>query len=147
MNLAIAADHAGVDLKSALKASLEASGHTVMDYGTNSAESVDYPDYAAPVARAVASGEADRGILICGSGVGMSIAANKVRGVRAALGVSPEEVALIRQHNDANILTLGARFLDAAQAQELVRVFLETPFEGGRHTRRVEKVAALEQEL
>jgi ribose 5-phosphate isomerase B len=147
MKIAIAADHAGVELKRHLRERLEAAGHQVTDYGANTTESVDYPDYAAPVARAVASGAAERGILICGSGVGMSIAANKFRGVRAALGVSPEEVALTRQHNDANILTLGARFVAPATAEELVRVFLATPFEGGRHARRVEKLAALEQEL
>ena len=147
MKIAIAADHAGVELKRSLRERLEADGHQVTDYGPQTSESVDYPDYAAPVARAVASGQVDRGVLICGSGVGMSIAANKIRGVRAALGVNPEEVALTRQHNDANVLTLGARFLDAASAQQLVRVFLETPFEGGRHMRRVEKMAALEKEL
>ena len=116
------------------------------DFGTNSAESTDYPDYALRVAKAVASGTVERGVLVCGSGVGMSIAANKVRGVRAALGVTLEEVRLTRAHNNLNVLTLGARFTDPAKARELVRAFLETPFEGGRHERRVAKITQMEDE-
>ena len=121
---------------------LRQTGHEVCDFGTNSAESTDYPDYALRVAKAVASGTAERGVLVCGSGVGMSIAAtNKVRGVRAALGVTSEEVRLTRAHNNANVLTLGARFTDPAGAAELLQVFLETPFEGGRHERLRERIS------
>ena len=145
MKIAIGADHAGFKLKNELGDVLRQSGHEVCDFGTNSTEATDYPDYAVCVAKAVASGNAERGVLVCGSGVGMSIAANKVRGVRAALGVTPEEVRLTRGHNDLNVLTLGARFTDPAMARELMKVFLETPFEdGGRHARRVAKISQLE---
>ncbi len=147
MKIAIGADHAGFELKNQLRDRLRAGGHQVEDAGTHSADSTDYPDYAGAVGRAVASGQAERGILVCGSGVGMSIAANKIRGVRAALGVSREEVSLTRAHNDANVLALGARFLDGAVAGDLVDTFLSTAFEGGRHARRVAKIAGLEQEL
>jgi ribose 5-phosphate isomerase B len=147
MKIAIGADHGGFELKNQLRDALIASGHQVRDFGANSAESSDYPDYAGPVARAVADGTSERGILICGSGVGMAIAANKVRGVRAAVGMNPEAVQLTRQHNDANVLTLGERFTDPATAQALVKIFLETPFEAGRHERRVAKISELENEL
>src|SRR6185436_20081092 len=150
MRIALGADHAGFELKNELSDVLRQSGHEVCDFGTNSAESIDYPDYAAHVAKTVAAGKAERGVLVCSSGVGMSIAANKIRGIRAALGVSPEEVRVTRAHNDANVLTLGARFTDPALARELVRTFLETPFEdsgndGGRHARRVAKISDLEK--
>jgi ribose 5-phosphate isomerase B len=144
MKIAIGADHAGFELKNRLRDSLIAEGHDVRDVGTTSPESTDYPEFAARVGRAVAAGEVERGILVCGSGAGMSITANKVRGVRAALGVNEEGVRLIRQHNDANVLTLGARFTDAETARHLVHVFLETPFEGGRHERRVNGIASVE---
>ena len=146
MKIAIGADHAGFELKNQLGDVLRQSGHEVCDFGTNSAESTDYPDYAVPVAKAVASGTVERGVLICGSGVGMSIAANKVRGVRAALGSTLEEVRLTRAHNDANVLTLGARFTDPALARQLMQAFIETPFEGGRHERRVAKISQLENQ-
>lgn len=146
MKIAIGADHAGFELKNQLGDALRQTGHEVCDFGTNSAESTDYPDYAARVAKAVAGGTVERGVLVCGSGVGMSIAANKVPGVRAALGVTPEEVRLTRAHNDANVLTLGARFTELPLAQQLLQTFLETPFEGGRHARRVAKIAQLEDE-
>jgi len=146
MKIAIGADHAGFELKNQLGDALRQTGHDVCDFGTNSAESADYPDYAARVAKAVSSGTAERGVLVCGTGVGMSIAANKVSGVRAALGVTPEEVRLTRAHNDANVLTLGARFTELPLAQQLLQTFLETPFEGGRHARRVAKIAQLEDE-
>jgi len=146
MRIAIGADHAGFELKNQLGDALRQTGHDVCDFGTNSAESADYPDYAARVAKAVSSGTAERGVLVCGTGVGMSIAANKVSGVRAALGVTPEEVRLTRAHNDANVLTLGARFTELPLAQQLLQTFLETPFEGGRHARRVAKIAQLEDE-
>ncbi len=144
MKIAIGADHAGFLLKERLRDKLLRDGHHVVDYGTHSAESTDYPDYAEPVARDVASGEADRGVLICATGIGMSIAANKVPGVRAALGTSEEEVRLVRGHNDANILTLGGKFIDPAQAEKLLDVFLSAQFEGGRHARRVAKIGRME---
>jgi RpiB/LacA/LacB family sugar-phosphate isomerase len=145
MRIAIGADHAGFALKDQVRDALRDAGHEVIDVGTNSAESTDYPDYAGAVAHDVISGAADRGILVCSTGVGMSIAANKVDGIRAALAVSPEEVRLTRAHNDANIITIGARYTDPQKANEMVRVFLETPFEGGRHARRIEKIAQLEK--
>jgi RpiB/LacA/LacB family sugar-phosphate isomerase len=145
MRIAIAADHAGFALKEALRRRLASEGHELADFGAAGAESVDYPDFAAAVARDVAGGLSERGILICSTGVGMSIAANKLPGIRAALGTVPEEVRLTRAHNDANVLALGARFLDEPQAADLVRIFLSTPFEGGRHSRRIEKIAALER--
>jgi RpiB/LacA/LacB family sugar-phosphate isomerase len=144
MKIAIAADHAGFSLKERLREDLAREGHEVIDYGTNSADSVDYPDYAAAVGREVAAGRADRGILVCYTGVGMSIAANKVPGVRAALGTNPEEVRLTRAHNDANVLTLGAKFIEEPEAKTLADVFLTTEFEGGRHARRVAKIAGIE---
>jgi ribose 5-phosphate isomerase B len=144
MKVAIGADHAGFLLKEHLRLKLEHAGHQVLDEGTHSTESCDYPDFAAPVAHDVVEGRADRGILVCGTGVGMSIAANKVDGIRAALGTVPEEVRLARAHNDANILTLGARFIEEPAADALVDVFLDTAFDGGRHARRVAEIAALE---
>ena len=145
MKIALAADHAGFELKDILRSELEKAGHEVVDFGTDSAQSVDYPDYASKVAHAVADGMAERGILVCSTGVGMSMAANKVDGIRAALGTIPEEVELTRKHNDANVLTLGAKYLDTPQATELVDVFLATKFEGGRHARRVAKITELEK--
>lgn len=147
MNISIGADHAGFHLKDELRDALRAEGHQVVDYGTNGPESVDYPDFAAKVAGDVASGAAARGILVCSSGVGMSIAANKFRGVRAALGVNEDEVSLTRQHNNANVLAIGAKFTEPALAKRLVDTFLSTEFEGGRHERRVAKLEALEGNL
>jgi ribose 5-phosphate isomerase B len=146
MKISVGADHAGFALKEHIREVLTKAGHEVADLGTHSTESTDYPDYAAAVARAVASGASERGVLVCASGVGMSIAANKIAGVRAALGTNPEEVAFTRHHNDANVLTLGARFTEAALADELVRIFLETGFDGGRHERRVHKISLLERQ-
>ena len=145
MKIAIAADHAGFALKEKLRQRLAEEGHEVVDFGTDSADSCDYPDFAQPVAREVAEGRADRGILVCSTGIGMSIAANKVTGVRAAPAQSEDEVRLTREHNDANVLTLGARYLDEPQAAGLVEIFLHTEFQGGRHARRVAKIAQLEQ--
>lgn len=145
MTIAVGADHAGLALKDQLVEALRSAGHEVIDEGTHSAESTDYPDYAAAVGRAVAGGAAERGILVCSTGVGMSIAANKIPGVRAALAVNPEEVQLTRRHNDANVLAIGARYMDEPAAAELVNLFLETPFEGGRHQRRVDKITQLER--
>lgn len=123
---------------------LTGAGHEVVDFGTGSADSTDYPDYAALVGTAVASGEVARGLLVCSTGVGMSIAANKVPGIRAALAMNEDEVRLTRAHNDANVLTLGARYLDAGAAFGLIQVFLSTQFEAGRHSRRLGKIAGLE---
>ena len=145
MKIAIAADHGGFTLKDGLRDRLRACGHQVTDFGTNSAASTDYPDYAGVVARAVASGEFERGVLICTTGVGMSIAANKVPGIRAALGVNDAQVRLARSHNNANVLTLGATLVDLETAARLAKIFLETEFEGGRHARRVDKIAAIER--
>ena len=146
MKIAIAADHAGFPLKEALREKLAAAGHEVRDMGTSSVESTDYPDYASKVAHAVSAGEAERGVLVCSTGVGMSIAANKVRGVRAALALNEDEVRLTRQHNDANVLCFGARYFDAGTASNLVDTFLTTEFEGGRHARRVGKIGQLEEQ-
>ena len=145
MKIAIAADHAGFALKEQLRRKLAEDGHEVIDFGTNSAESCDYPDFAQPVAREVAQGRSDRGILVCSTGIGMAMAANKVDGVRAAPAESEDEVRLTREHNDANVLTLGARYLDPARAIDLVHIFLGTEFAGGRHARRVAKIAQLEK--
>jgi RpiB/LacA/LacB family sugar-phosphate isomerase len=145
MKIAMGADHAAFPLKNQLRDSLRQAGHEVTDFGTDSDASTDYPDFAKPVAESVASGAAERGILVCTTGVGMSIAANKIHGIRAALGVNPEEVRLTRAHNNANVLTLGSKFTDLAAAQELVRLFLETPFDGGRHQRRVDKIMQMEK--
>jgi ribose 5-phosphate isomerase B len=144
MTVALGADHAGVVLKDELKQWLEARGVTVQDVGTHSADSVDYPDYAAKVATAVASGAAQRGLLVCGSGIGMAIAANKFHGIRAAAVVDEASARLSRSHNDANVLAIGARLTASEEAKELVRIFLETPYDGGRHQQRVDKITALE---
>lgn len=143
MRIAIAADHAGYALKEVIKRALGSPPAQVDDLGTDSDASVDYPDFAAGVAALVASGACDRGILICGTGIGMAMAANKVRGVRAATAWSIETARLAREHNDANVLALGARVLRPDVAVALVRTFLETPFAGGRHKRRVDKIDAL----
>ena len=146
MKIAIAADHAGFSLKETLRDRLQAAGHDLIDFGTFSSESTDYPDYAVAVAEAVASGKATRGILVCFTGVGMSIAANKVPGIRAAVGMQAEAVQLVREHNDANVIALGAKFLSSDEAGHLVDIFLSTNFDGGaRHTRRIEKIAAIER--
>jgi ribose 5-phosphate isomerase B len=145
MEIALGADHAGFDLKEKIKGELQRLGHGVRDLGTDSDESVDYPDYAAGVCRLVTGGQAGRGILVCGTGVGMSVAANKLSGIRAANVCSEAAARLSREHNDANVLTLGARLLDEHQALGIVRVWLETGFLGGRHQRRIEKIAELER--
>jgi ribose 5-phosphate isomerase B len=144
MKIAIAADHAGFVLKEQLREKLLRDGHEVVDFGTNSAESCDYPDFAQSVGRDVAQGRCDRGILVCGTGIGMAIAANKVSGVRAAPAQFEEEVKLTREHNDANILTLGARYVAPERAVHMVDIFLTTEFLGGRHSRRVAKIAKME---
>lgn len=145
MPIALGADHAGYELKDVLKTVLDELGHLYLDFGTSSAASVDYPDLARAVAEAVANGRCERGILVCGSGIGMSIAANKVAGVRAAVVSDVDAARLSRQHNDANVLALGARITPAAEAAGIVRAFLETAFAGGRHTARLEKIRAMER--
>ena len=140
MKIAVASDHAGFEYKEKLKELLKELGHEFVDFGTFSSDSTDYPDFAYPAAEAVANGECERGIFICGTGVGVSIVANKVKGIRAANCCSVEEAKLSRQHNDANVLTFGARLISWENAKEIVKVWLETEFEGGRHARRVEKI-------
>jgi len=142
----IASDHAGLNGKRAIKKILDDMGVEYEDLGTNSPDSVDYPDYAERVAKGVASGEAERGILVCGSGIGMEIAANKVPGVRAALAWNEETAKLARQHNDANIVAVGERTTPQETIDRIVRAFLTTDFEGGRHERRIGKIAKLEEE-
>ncbi len=139
--IVIASDHAGFELKETLKQELEALGFAVNDLGTHGAESVDYPDYADALARAVAAGEAGRGVLLCGTGIGASIAANRHAGVRAALCHDAQSASMSRRHNDANVLVLGGRVTTPETARECLRIFLDTPFEGGRHARRVAKLA------
>ncbi|WP_396623640.1 ribose 5-phosphate isomerase B [Luteitalea sp.] len=146
MRVALGADHAGVHLKEAVRSLLLSRGIEVQDFGTVDDASVDYPDYAALVGRAVAAGEADRGILACGTGLGMAIAANKIEGVRAAPIVDLESARLSREHNDANVLALGARVTSAEMALQIVATFIDTPFAGGRHQRRLDKIAALDHE-
>jgi ribose 5-phosphate isomerase B len=146
MRVALGADHAGFVLKQHLRRNLEEQGYDILDEGTDSSESCDYPDYAAAVARDVAQGRAERGILVCSTGVGMSIAANKIAGVRAALGTNLDQVRLLRSHNNANILTLGAKYLSGSMAESLVDTFLATRFDGGeRHLRRLQKIAEIEK--
>lgn len=140
MKIAIAADHAGFEFKEKIKKWLESNDIEVEDFGTDSEESTDYPDYAYAAAKSVAENENELGIIICGSGVGVSITANKVEGVRAANCFNKEMAILARQHNNANVITLGSRFIPVNEAFEMVRVFLETEFEGGRHQRRVSKI-------
>jgi ribose 5-phosphate isomerase B len=140
MKIAIAADHAGVSLKQRLARQLKRDGHEVQDLGTDGTESVDYPDFAHAVARAVQGGQAERGVLVCGTGIGMSIAANRSAGIRAAKCNDPQEARLARAHNDANVLCLGARILDPTTADEVLGAFLTTDFEAGRHARRVDKL-------
>ena len=145
MKIAIGSDHAGYELKEQVKGSL-AGLHEVTDVGTDSTDSVDYPDFALSVARLVAEGKVERGILLCGTGIGMSVAANKVRGIRAALAFDLYTAMQARRHLDANILVLGAGVTGRALALEIVTKWLETPFEGGRHARRIEKIRRLEDD-
>jgi ribose 5-phosphate isomerase B len=146
MKIALGADHAGFELKQKVREHLQRSGYQVLDQGTVSTESVDYPDFAKKVGEAVADKHADLGILVCGSGVGMSIAANKVPGIRAANVSSEYEAQYSREHNNANVLALGARILDETKAMTIIDKWLSTPFAGGRHQRRVDKIAAIERE-
>ena len=147
MRIALGADHAGVHLKADIKKFLDERGVPYTDLGTNTTDSVDYPDFAEAVAHAVADGSHDRGLLFCGSGIGMAMAANKVPGVRAASVVDEVSTRLSREHNDANVLALGERMTPAETARQLVATFLDTPFAGGRHQRRVDKISALDHSL
>jgi ribose 5-phosphate isomerase B len=142
--IALGADHAGFEEKEKVKRTLDELGIEYEDMGTMTPESVDYPDYAQKVAESISSGKYEQGLLVCGSGTGMAIAANKVKGVRAAVAWSPEIASLARQHNDANILSLPARFLNDEQSSEIVKAFFEADFEGGRHGKRVDKIKGIE---
>ena len=146
MRIALSADHAGFELKDQLAAWLGELGHEVIDLGTNSAASVDYPDFGARLARAVASGEADRGIAVCGSGIGISIAVNRNPACRCARVDDPLSAQLAREHNDANVLALGARLIGGDMARACVAAFLGTDFSGGRHQRRVDMLSSLIQD-
>jgi ribose 5-phosphate isomerase B len=144
MRIAVGADQGGYQLKQQIIESPALQGHQVLDLGIHELKSVDYPDIAAMVARAVANGEAERGIVICGTGIGVSMAANRVPGIRAALCTDCYMARMAREHNDAQVLCLGGRVLGAGSAQDIVQVFLSAEFEGGRHARRVNKIIALE---
>jgi ribose 5-phosphate isomerase B len=139
--IAVAADHAGFDLKEILKRDLQDAGYAVVDLGTNSTASVDWPDYGKAMGEAIESGRVRRGVIVCGTGIGISIAANRHRKVRAALCHDATSARLTRQHNDANVLALGARLIGPETARECLRVFLATGFDGGRHGARVAKIS------
>lgn len=141
MKIALGADHAGFEYKEMIKNHLEKSGHEVRDFGTNSPQSVDYPDFAHPVATAVEKKEFELGVLICGSGNGVAITANKRQGIRAAICWTEEISSLARQHNNANVLCIPARFVSTELAEKITDKFLSTPFEGGRHETRVNKIS------
>jgi len=145
MKIAIGNDHVAVELKEHIKKYLEDKGHTVVDFGTNSAERTDYPIYGKRVADAVVSGECERGVLICGTGVGISLAANKVHGIRAVVCSEPYSARLSRQHNNANIVAFGARVIGAATAEMIVDEFISAEYEGGRHQRRIDMLTEIEE--
>ena len=145
MKIAIGNDHVAVDMKLEIKKHLEELGHEVVNYGTDSSERTDYPIYGERVGRAVASGECDVGVLICGTGIGISLAANKVKGVRAAVCSEPYSARLTRQHNNANIIAFGARVVGISVAEMIVDEFLNAEFEGGRHRDRVNMISAIEE--
>lgn len=140
MKISMACDHGGLQLKNQVKAYLEKSGHAVIDFGTDSLESCDYPDFAKPAALAVSKGECARGIVVCTTGIGVSMVANKVKGVRCALCVNPDMAKMTRLHNDANVIALGQKYVDFETAKQIVDNFLNTDFEGGRHAVRVGKI-------
>lgn len=143
--IALAADHAGFEEKEKIKKTLDEIGVEYVDMGTDSCDSVDYPDFARKVGEAVSKGEYEQGLLVCGSGTGMAIAANKIHGVRAAVAWSPDIARLAREHNNANVLSLPARFMSAEDADKVVKAWFDAKFEGGRHERRVEKITDLEK--
>ena len=140
MKISLACDHGGLQLKNDIAAYLKQQGHTVVDFGTNSSDSCDYPDFAKPAARAVASGECERGVLVCTTGIGVSMVANKVKGVRCALCLNDDMAKMTRLHNDANVIALGQKYVDLETAKKIVDNFLNTKFEGGRHAVRVGKI-------
>src|SRR5512139_704829 len=146
MQIGLACDHGGFELKEELKAFLKSTGVEPIDMGSFNEESVDYPDYGVLVAEKVSKGELERGILICGTGIGMSIVANKFPGVRAALANDLYSARCSREHNDANVLVIGGRIIGRGMAQEIVKVWLNTPFAGGRHQRRIDKIKTLEKQ-
>ena len=143
MKIAMARDHGGLDLKNRVKQYLEECGHQVVDFGTYTADSCDYPDFARPCAEAVANGSCERGIVVCTTGIGVSIVANKVKGVRCALCTNSDMATMTRRHNNANVLAMGQRYVDFDTAKQIVNAFLSTPFDGGRHQRRVDKIETL----
>jgi ribose 5-phosphate isomerase B len=145
--IAIGSDHAGFPVKEAIRKYLETAGYAVDDQGTSSEDSVDYPDYGKAVGERVAAKQDDLGIVVCGSGIGISIAANKVPGIRAALAHNVLTAQLAREHNDANVLALGARIVTPAAALEMVQTFLTTPYAGGRHQRRLDKITQIERDI
>ena len=143
MKLGVASDHAGFGLKEEIKEILESEGHSVEDFGCYNEDSVDYPDFAHKLGEALVGATCERGVFVCGTGLGMSYAANRYKGVRAALCTSVEMAKMAREHNDANALVLGARIIEADLAREILKVWLETPFEGGRHLTRIRKIDGL----
>jgi len=148
MRIAIGADHAGFKLKSKLEEWLrtpKGGAHQILDVGTGDDESVDYPDFAAAVGRAIVNKRVSKAVLLCGTGIGMAMAANKIKGVRAAVAWNPETAGLAAEHNDANVLCIPARFVTDKKAQDMIKIFLKTSFGGGRHLRRVKKIEALEK--
>ena len=145
MKIAIGADHAGFEAKEKIKQQLDEMNIAYEDLGTNSLDSVDYPDFGAAVGREVAAGKVDEGILVCGSGIGIAIAANKIHGVRAAQAWNEETARLARQHNDANVLSIGARVIPEAEIPKIVKAWFDAKFEGGRHQRRVDKISELDK--
>jgi len=140
MKIAIGCDHAGLEFKEKVKKILTSWGHEVTDFGTNSKDSVDYPDYGLKVAHAVANGDVERGVTICWTGNGMNMAANKVHGIRAGMALNAEMAMLTRSHNDANVLTLAQKYTPVDQLEEILKNFIETKFEGGRHVNRINKI-------
>ena len=140
MKISLASDHGGLALKNKIKQYLANMGHQTVDFGTNTLDSCDYPDFARPAALAVASGETDRGIVVCTTGIGVSIVANKVKGVRCALCFNVDMAEMTRHHNNANVLALGQKYVDEQTALKIVDAFITTPFDGGRHQNRVNKI-------
>ena len=146
MKIAMACDHGGLRLKNVLKADLEKNGHVVEDFGTYTEDSCDYPDFAAQAAKAVASGQCDRGVVVCGTGIGVSITANKVKGIRCALCHDVFSAKATRQHNDSNMLAMGQRVIGEGLALEILHAWMSSDYEGGRHDARIQKMMALEKE-
>ena len=146
MKIAIGSDHAGFEAKNAIADYIKGLGHEVTDFGTYSADSCDYPEFAYKVAKAVQSGEFERGVLVCGTGIGVSMCANKVKGIRCALCTDDFTAEMTRRHNDSNVLAMGARVTPVEKMKDIVRIYLSTDFEGGRHKRRVDKITAIEND-